>query len=106
MNLAGRHAYVGREWIARKVVQALGERAVELVHNHHSFAWREPHDGEEWVVVRKGATPAFPGQKGFGGSSMGDDAVILRGVAPDTWASLAAMSRGSSPGRSTRPPCS
>jgi tRNA-splicing ligase RtcB len=30
--------------------------------------------------VRKGATPAFPGQRGFVGGSMGDDAVILRGV--------------------------
>jgi tRNA-splicing ligase RtcB (3'-phosphate/5'-hydroxy nucleic acid ligase) len=31
-------------------------------------------------VVRKGATPAFPGQRGFVGGSMGDDAVILEGV--------------------------
>ncbi len=28
----------------------------------------------------KGATPAFPGQKGFVGGSMGDNAVILEGV--------------------------
>lgn len=34
-------------------------------------------------VVRKGATPAFPGQRGFVGGSMGDDAVILEGVAAD-----------------------
>jgi tRNA-splicing ligase RtcB len=33
-------------------------------------------------VIRKGATPAFPGQKGFVGGSMGDDAVILRGATP------------------------
>jgi tRNA-splicing ligase RtcB len=32
-------------------------------------------------VVRKGATPAFPGQRGFIGGSMGDDAVIVQGVA-------------------------
>jgi len=31
-------------------------------------------------VVRKGATPAFPGQRGFVGGSMGDDAVIIEGV--------------------------
>jgi len=30
--------------------------------------------------VRKGATPAFPGQQGFVGGSMGDNAVILEGV--------------------------
>ncbi|HEX7243794.1 MAG TPA: RtcB family protein [Longimicrobiaceae bacterium] len=81
MNLAGEYAYAGREWVARKVVSILGAREVELVHNHHNFAWKEEHDGEEYVVVRKGATPAFPGQKGFIGGSMGDDAVIVQGAA-------------------------
>ena len=79
MNLAGRYAYAGREWVARKVMSILGGSEQELVHNHHIFAWRETHDGEEYVVVRKGATPAFPGQLGFVGGSMGDDSVILRG---------------------------
>jgi tRNA-splicing ligase RtcB len=65
--------------VARKVVSLLGAREVELVHNHHNFAWREEHDGEELIVVRKGATPAFPGQKGFIGGSMGDNAVIVQG---------------------------
>jgi tRNA-splicing ligase RtcB len=80
MNLAGRYAYAGREWVARKVVGILGAGEEELVHNHHNFAWKERHDGEEVVVVRKGATPAFPGQKGFIGGSMGDDAVIVQGA--------------------------
>jgi tRNA-splicing ligase RtcB (3'-phosphate/5'-hydroxy nucleic acid ligase) len=83
MTLAGRYAYAGREWVARKVVSLLGAREVELVHNHHNFAWTETHDGEELVVVRKGATPAFPGQQGFVGGSMGDDAVIVQGVVVD-----------------------
>jgi tRNA-splicing ligase RtcB len=85
MELAGRYAYAGREWVARKVVSMLGGTEVELVHNHHNFAWKETHlsaEGEpvEYVVVRKGATPAFPGQKGFIGGSMGDDAVIVQGA--------------------------
>lgn len=83
MELAGRYAYAGREWVARKVVSILGGQELELVHNHHNFAWKETHDGEELVVVRKGATPAFPGQLGFIGGSMGDDAVIVRGAASD-----------------------
>jgi tRNA-splicing ligase RtcB len=83
MNLAGRYAYAGREWVARKVVEILGAKEVDLVHNHHNFAWRETHGAEELIVVRKGATPAFPGQRGFIGGSMGDDAVIVRGVAPN-----------------------
>ena len=61
----------------------LGGRELELVHNHHNFAWKEQHEGEELVVVRKGATPAFPGQLGFIGGSMGDDAVIVRGNTSD-----------------------
>jgi tRNA-splicing ligase RtcB len=80
MELAGRYAYAGREWVARKVVRLLGGTEQELVHNHHNFAWRERHEGEDLIVVRKGATPAFPGQKGFIGGSMGDDAVIVRGT--------------------------
>ena len=81
MTLAGEYAYAGREWVARKVVAILGGRELELVHNHHNFAWREQHDGDMVVVVRKGATPAFPGQRGFIGGSMGDDAVIVQGAA-------------------------
>src|SRR5437867_4646865 len=84
MTLAGRYAYAGREWVARKVVEILGSEELELVHNHHNFAWKETHDGQEYVVVRKGATPAFPGQKGFVGGSMGDDAVIVEGARHDS----------------------
>jgi tRNA-splicing ligase RtcB len=81
MTLAGRYAYAGREAVARHVVRGiLRANAEEEVHNHHNFAWREKHDGAEYWVVRKGATPAFPGEKGFIGGSMGDDAVIIEGV--------------------------
>lgn len=80
MNLAGEYAYAGREWVARTVVGILGGKEVDLVHNHHNFAWKETHFGQELIVVRKGATPAFPGQRGFVGGSMGDDAVILEGT--------------------------
>ena len=52
MNLAGQYAYAGREWVARKVVALLGGRELELVHNHHNFAWKEVHGGEEVIVVR------------------------------------------------------
>ena len=81
MRLAGRYAYAGREAVARHVARGiLRARIVEEVHNHHNFAWEEEHHGERYWVVRKGATPAFPGQKGFIGGSMADDAVIIEGV--------------------------
>ncbi|MEY2485538.1 MAG: hypothetical protein QOH39_1186 [Verrucomicrobiota bacterium] len=85
MNLAGRYAYAGREAVARHVVKGiLGAEALEEIHNHHNFAWREEHGSNDYTVVRKGATPAFPGQKGFVGGSMGDDAVIIEGVDSET----------------------
>jgi tRNA-splicing ligase RtcB len=81
MKLGGRYAYAGREYVARFVVrEILKANIVEEVHNHHNFAWEEEHYGEKLWVVRKGATPAFPGQKGFVGGSMGDDAVIIEGA--------------------------
>ncbi len=91
MRLAGEYAYAGREWVARKVTALLGGEEVELVHNHHNFAWRETHDGTEYIVVRKGATPAFPGQRGFVGGSMGDNAVIIEGARGDSARQRAAL---------------
>jgi len=79
MELAGRYAYAGRDWVCDRVAKILGAKVVEEVHNHHNFAWREEHFGEMYWVIRKGATPAFPGQMGFVGASMSEDAVILKG---------------------------
>src|SRR5580692_1098945 len=80
MILAGEYAYAGRDWVCNRVARLLGAVIVESVHNHHNFAWREEHNGESYWVVRKGATPAFPGQKGFVGGTMAEPAVILEGV--------------------------
>jgi tRNA-splicing ligase RtcB len=83
MQLAGRYAYAGRDWVCDRVRRILGAAVLEEVHNHHNFAWHEEHGGESLWVVRKGATPAFPGQRGFVGGSMGDISVIVEGVEHD-----------------------
>jgi tRNA-splicing ligase RtcB len=89
MQLAGRYSYAGREWVVERVRKIIGGSVTDMVHNHHNYAWRETHGGRDLWVVRKGATPAFPGQRGFVGGSMGDDAVILEGVdSPEASASL------------------
>jgi tRNA-splicing ligase RtcB (3'-phosphate/5'-hydroxy nucleic acid ligase) len=80
MELAGEYAYAGRDVVVDKVLEILGADAVHEVHNHHNFAWREEHFGRTYWVIRKGCTPARPGQEGFVGGSMGDDSVILEGV--------------------------
>ena len=89
MELAGRYAYAGREWVLERVRQITGGAVLDTIHNNHNFANRETHGGRDLWVVRKGATPAFPGQRGFVGGSMGDDAVIIEGV--DSEASRAAL---------------
>jgi tRNA-splicing ligase RtcB (3'-phosphate/5'-hydroxy nucleic acid ligase) len=89
MNIAGEYAYAGRDWVVDRVLKILQTQAMQRVHNHHNFAWWEDHDSKKMLVIRKGATPAFPGQQGFIGGSMGDDAVIVEGV--DSAASRAAL---------------
>lgn len=80
MRLAGEYAYAGRDTVVSKVLEILGAQATYEVHNHHNFLWEEVHFGEKYYVVRKGATPAFPGQYGFIGANMADESVIVRGV--------------------------
>ncbi len=79
MRLAGVYAYAGRDVVMDEVLDILGAETTFEVHNHHNYAWKEQHDGREYVVVRKGATPSAPGQLGFIGGSMGDQSVIVRG---------------------------
>jgi tRNA-splicing ligase RtcB len=83
MELAGEYAYAGRDVVVGKVLEILGAEATHEVHNHHNFAWREEHFGRTYWVIRKGCTPAQPGQEGFVGGSMGDQSVILEGVESD-----------------------
>jgi len=80
MELAGKYAYAGRDWVCSKVASILGVKQLNSVHNHHNFAWKEEHEGKDLWVVRKGATPAFPGQEGFIGGSMGENSYIVEGV--------------------------
>ena len=44
--------YAGRDWVCGRVAQILGAPIVEEVHNHHNYAWREEHEGEQLWVVR------------------------------------------------------
>jgi tRNA-splicing ligase RtcB len=81
MNLALEYAYAGRDVVVDKVLEILGAEATHEVHNNHNEASREQHFGRTYWVVRKGCTPAQPGQEGFVGASMGDESVIVEGIA-------------------------
>jgi tRNA-splicing ligase RtcB len=79
MNLAGRYAYAGREFVIQQVLDILKTTATKTVHNNHNLSWKETIDGEELYIVRKGATPLSPNQEGFIGGSMCDISVIVEG---------------------------
>ncbi len=100
MQLMGRYAAANHELIHRHVLRHLGLEAIGMVKNHHNFAWKENHGGEELVVHRKGATPAGKGVLGVIPGSMGTPGFVVRGKgSPESYASCShgagrLMSRG------------
>ena len=80
MNLAGDYSAANHDFIHRKLAKALGEQPLRRIENHHNFAWIETaEDGSQWVVHRKGATPAGKGDLGIIPGSMAAPAFIVKG---------------------------
>ena len=79
MSLMGRYAAANHDCIHREVARHLGVEVLADVENHHNFAWKEKHFGEEVVVHRKGATPAHKGVLGIIPGSMASPAFVVRG---------------------------
>lgn len=80
MNLAGDYAKACHDVIHKQLADALGFECLRKVENHHNFAWKEQHDGEEYVVHRKGATPAAKGETGIIPGSMCSRGFIVSGL--------------------------
>ncbi|MCB1033242.1 MAG: RtcB family protein [Acidobacteria bacterium] len=79
MELMGHYAAANHALIHRHLAKALGAKVLLDLENHHNFAWKEIHGGEELVVHRKGATPAGDGVLGIIPGSMASPAFIVRG---------------------------
>ena len=100
MNLAGRYASANHAIIHRKLIKALRFDVLGGIENHHNFAWKENHDGEDVYVHRKGATPAAVGVYGVIPGTMASPGFVVRGKGqPESLASAAhgagrRMSRG------------
>ncbi len=92
MNLAGDYAKACHDHIHYKISKALGYHKLMAIENHHNFAWREKHNGEEVIVHRKGATPAGKGQLGIIPGSMTQPGFIVSGRGEP--ASLSSASHG------------
>ncbi len=79
MELMGRYAAANHQLIHRFVARNLGVEVLLDVENHHNFAWKETHGGEEVIVHRKGATPAGKGALGIIPGSMATPGFLIRG---------------------------
>ncbi|MES2837008.1 MAG: RtcB family protein [Bacteroidota bacterium] len=80
MNLAGDYAKACHDVIHNNLERFMGLKAICKVENHHNFAWKEIHDGQELIVHRKGATPAAKGELGIIPGSMTSKGYIVSGV--------------------------
>jgi tRNA-splicing ligase RtcB len=80
MNLAGDYASACHHHIHRRLSKAIGEKPLAQVENHHNFAWKETTaEGKEYIVHRKGATPAGKGELGIIPGSMTAPGFIVCG---------------------------
>jgi tRNA-splicing ligase RtcB (3'-phosphate/5'-hydroxy nucleic acid ligase) len=79
MQLAGRYASAGHEIVHRNFLALAGMGAASVVENHHNFAWKEMHGGEEVIVHRKGATPAGAGVMGIIPGSVATLSYVVEG---------------------------
>lgn len=94
MELMGKYASANHACIHQHIVKALGAKVLLSVENHHNFAWKEVHDGQEVIVHRKGATPAGPDVLGVIPGSMASPAFIVRGKGNEASLSSAAHGAG------------
>jgi tRNA-splicing ligase RtcB len=92
MNLAGDYAKACHDVIHQNLEKAMGIKSICKIENHHNFAWKEIHDGQELIVHRKGATPAENGELGIIPGSMTSKGYIVSGLGIK--GSLASASHG------------
>lgn len=92
MNLAGDYASACHHVIHDRITKAIGATCLKRVENHHNFAWKEIHFGEEYIVHRKGATPAAEGVLGIIPGSMTAPGFLVKGKGKPE--SLASASHG------------
>lgn len=90
MNLAGEYARACHEVIHQKIAASLGRAPIRHIANHHNLAYREVHQGQEWIVHRKGATPAHKDIWGIIPGSMTVPGYIVKGKGnPESFCSAA-----------------
>jgi tRNA-splicing ligase RtcB (3'-phosphate/5'-hydroxy nucleic acid ligase) len=95
MNLAGEYSKACHDQIHKNLCDALGVSVLLKVENHHNFAWKEKlQDGKEYVVHRKGATPASKDVLGIIPGSMTAPGYVVSGLGNESSLNSAAHGAG------------
>jgi tRNA-splicing ligase RtcB len=100
MNLAGEYADACHRDIHQRLHAALGSTVTSYVTNAHNLAWKETHFGQEFIVHRKGATPAGKGVAGIIPGSMATPAYLVRGLGSELGLQSASHGAGRAMSRS------
>jgi tRNA-splicing ligase RtcB len=80
MVLAGDYSHANHRIIHRRLADAFGEEPLQIIENHHNFAWKEElNTGETIIIHRKGATPAGKDDKAIIPGTMASPAFIVTG---------------------------
>lgn len=79
MSLMGEYAKANHELIHRDFAERMQRDILSSTYTRHNYAWIEDYDGEEVVIHRKGATPAFEGQLGIIPASMATPSRLVIG---------------------------
>lgn len=80
MTLAGQYALNARRWALDKINSELfNAEVIETIENHHNFSWKENHNGQDYWVTRKGATPLYVDKLSFVGGTMTTNSYIVKG---------------------------
>ena len=80
MNLAGQYAKACHDVIHETICRALNVDVHRTIENHHNFAWKENLDDGEYIIHRKGATPAANGVCGIIPGSMTAPGYVVSGL--------------------------
>ena len=94
MQLMGNYAAANHACIHRHMAEHLGAAVLLDLENHHNFAWKEVHHGQEVIVHRKGATPAGAGVLGIVPGSMATTTYVVRGLGNEDSLNSAAHGAG------------
>ncbi len=79
MTLAGDYARANHHYIHQRLAQTIGIQPINIIENHHNFAWKEVWNGREVITHRKGATPAHQSAIGIIPGDMVSPAYIIQG---------------------------